>query len=180
MKILVLLFNILSIILFRCRRKKRNNHAKHRFSEKKWVIINHMKIMIKILILYAYKRDNYQDMSIYPYFLWLLTNWYFQKFKQLKIWVFKKCWRLWKEKTNSNMVLNFINTLHNKLLGTLKIPENQLELEQLELQNKRRWNSILLNSSLREPFSSYRQFGKLTPEQEKWLIREQSSLSKYI
>ena len=38
------------------------------------------------------------------------------------------------------MVLNFINTLHNKLLGTLKIPENQLELEleQLELQNKRR------------------------------------------
>ena len=42
--------------------------------------------------------------------------------------------------TNFNTVLNFINILHKKLLGTLKIPENQLELEQLELQNKRRRN----------------------------------------
>ena len=90
------------------------------------------------------KNDNNSNEDNGKNFLYrrmrLWTIWQFQKFNQLKYEFSRNIDVYERITTNFNTVLNFINILHKKLLGTLKIPENQLELEQLELQNKRRRN----------------------------------------
>lgn len=75
------------------------------------MIITAMKIIIMIILFsFAYENDIYLEISVYPYFIRLLTR-------------MATCFQT---------VFNFITILHDKTTWNFKYPGNQVRLEQIE------------------------------------------------